>query len=259
VSVPLPRPAVSFAEIRNLVLHLPRLEPVVLPDLPPCGKLADWIAWLARAQGRKPEVRHMRLALFAGAHGCAANSTEKTREKLEILTQGTSPLARIVGEADADLRVYELDLATPTADFGISPALTEEEAAHAMAYGMMAVEPGVQLLALAGFGTGGELAHKALTDAVRESDTPLETLARFGGREVCAIVGAILAARLAKMPVLLDGLAAEAAAEVLARLSRDSLAHCASAQAMEPEIADSEGLASALSLTRIRGFSALAV
>ena len=34
---------------------------------------------------------------------------------------------------------------------------------------------------------------------------PLEVLRRFGGREMAAICGAILAARLQRIPVILDG------------------------------------------------------
>lgn len=251
------QPAVSFAEIRNLILHLPRLDPVVLPELPPCGKLAEWIGWLARAQGGKPTLQRMRLAVYAGAHGCAFHSATETRAQLEALTPETAPLVRVVQAADADLRVYELDLDSPTADFRQGAALTEEAAAHAMAYGMMAVEPGLHLLAVAGFGVGSDEAHAALREALQTSDTPLETLAQFGCMEVCAIIGAILAARLAKVPVLLDGAAAEMAAEVVAKLSRDALSHCASAQAMEAEVTGI-GLASALSLSRLKGVVALA-
>lgn len=251
------QPAVSFAEIRHLILHLPRLDPVVLPDMPSCGKLAEWIDWLARAQGGKPTLQRMRLAIYAGAHGCAVNSAQETRAQLEALTPETSPLVRVVQAADADLRVYELDLDSPTADFRQGAALTEEAVAHAMAYGMMAVEPGLHLLALAGFGVGGEEAYAALREALHTSDTPLEALAQYGGVEVCAIVGALLAARLAKVPVLLDGGAAAMAAEIVAKLSRDALSHCASAQAMDSEVTGI-GLASALSLSRLKGVVALA-
>ena len=44
---------------------------------------------------------------------------------------------------------------------------------------------------------------------------PLEALRRVGGREFAAIAGAILAARMQKIPVLLDGVVATAAAAVL--------------------------------------------
>ncbi len=251
------QPAVTFHEIRRLVHHLPRLEPVTLPDLSPYGKLAEWVQWLARSQGGKPVLRRMRLAIYVGAHGCA-ESVEETRQRLAALTSGTDPVVRILTEADADLRAYELDLDTPTADFRSGPALSEEAAAHAMSYGMMAVEPGLSLLALTGLGAGGELAYPALLAELPHSTDPLATLAQFGGLEACAILGAILAARLAKVPVLLDGLAAEAAAQVLVKLDPHALQHCASAEALEPEMPKGQGLAPALGLLRLKGLAVLA-
>ncbi len=62
--------------------------------------------------------------------------------------------------------------------------------------------------------------HKAhLTD-------PLEVLARLGGREIAAMAGAIVAARLRRTPVVLDGFVVCAAAAVLQALDRTALDHC---------------------------------
>jgi nicotinate-nucleotide--dimethylbenzimidazole phosphoribosyltransferase len=55
---------------------------------------------------------------------------------------------------------------------------------------------------------------------------PFEALRRVGGREFAAIAGAILAARVQRIPVILDGLAATAAAAVLVKARPDSLDHC---------------------------------
>ena len=55
---------------------------------------------------------------------------------------------------------------------------------------------------------------------------PLEVLRRLGGREIAAIVGAILAARLARIPVILDGYVATAAAAILHALDPAALDHC---------------------------------
>jgi nicotinate-nucleotide--dimethylbenzimidazole phosphoribosyltransferase len=55
---------------------------------------------------------------------------------------------------------------------------------------------------------------------------PLEVLRRLGGREVAAMAGAILAARMSRVPVIIDGFVATAAAVVLYALNRDALDHC---------------------------------
>jgi nicotinate-nucleotide--dimethylbenzimidazole phosphoribosyltransferase len=54
---------------------------------------------------------------------------------------------------------------------------------------------------------------------------PLQVAAALGGRELAAILGAVLAARRQNIPVLLDGFVSTAAAAPLARLRADALAH----------------------------------
>jgi nicotinate-nucleotide--dimethylbenzimidazole phosphoribosyltransferase len=55
---------------------------------------------------------------------------------------------------------------------------------------------------------------------------PLEILRRVGGREIAAMAGSILAARLQRIPVILDGYVVCAAAAVLHALEPRSLDHC---------------------------------
>jgi nicotinate-nucleotide--dimethylbenzimidazole phosphoribosyltransferase len=132
-----------------------------------------------------------------------------------------------------------------------------------MAYGMMAAEPGIDVLCLGEMGiantttaatlcaalfggTGGDwagpgtgvqgkaLAHKiAVIDealahhrALIGQRDPLALLAAVGGEELAAIAGAVLAARMGRIPVLLDGYACTAAAAVLHAIDRHALDHC---------------------------------
>ncbi len=55
---------------------------------------------------------------------------------------------------------------------------------------------------------------------------PLAALACLGGRELAAIAGAVLRARELRIPVILDGFAATAAASVWARMRAGALDHC---------------------------------
>jgi nicotinate-nucleotide--dimethylbenzimidazole phosphoribosyltransferase len=167
-------------------------------------------------------------------------------------------LCRIV---DADLRVYEMNLDQPTGDIVEGPAMTEEECARAMAYGMMAVEPGIDALALGEMGIGNTTSASALcaglfggdaalwtgpgTGVAREAldnkrravaqaaalhrpaaTDPLDLLRRLGGLELAAIAGAVMAARLGRVPVVLDGFTATAAAAVLFAADPQALDHC---------------------------------
>ena len=54
---------------------------------------------------------------------------------------------------------------------------------------------------------------------------PLAALGSVGGRELAAIAGAVVQARHARVPALLDGFACTAAAAVVARLSAGGLDH----------------------------------
>jgi nicotinate-nucleotide--dimethylbenzimidazole phosphoribosyltransferase len=120
-----------------------------------------------------------------------------------------------------------------------------------MAYGMMAVDDTVELLCLSALGDEGEVAAAALGLALHggraadwagphaaplveaavarharpDADAP-EMLRRLGGEDIAAIVGAILAARFARIPVVLDGIVALAAAGVLRRAAAHALDHC---------------------------------
>lgn len=153
-------------------------------------------------------------------------------EAVASLVDRRGTLHDLVEEADCDLRLYELALHLPTRDSRAAPAMDEADAARAAAYGMMAVEPGIDLFVAAALGVGAGLAGDALSRALLGNAAggvlrdPLELLAALGGPDIAAILGVILAARLAGAEVILDGAAAVAAAAVAQRLKPDALGHC---------------------------------
>jgi nicotinate-nucleotide--dimethylbenzimidazole phosphoribosyltransferase len=86
-----------------------------------------------------------------------------------------------------------------------------------------------------GRGTGVDDAGLARKNAVIDAalafhaghlDDPLEILRRLGGREIAGMMGAILAARLNKVPVALDGYVSCAAAALLHAMDPEAIAHC---------------------------------
>jgi len=233
------------------------------------GRLEELAEWLAAWQGRaQPRVERPRVAVFAGSHGVArrgvsAYPPEVTRQMVKNFLAGGAAVNQLAAAIDADLRIYELDLDHPTEDFTQGPAMTEARAANAMAYGMTAAEPGIDVLCLgemgiantttaatlcaalfggngadwAGPGTGVQgaalknkiavideaLARHRAAIAARD---PLTLLAAVGGEEFAAIAGAVVAARMGRIPVLLDGYACTAAAAVLFAIDRRALDHC---------------------------------
>jgi len=272
-----PAPSASLAEIRSMLAALPgpgeasraaaaAREARLTKPAGALGRLEELAAWMAAWQDRHPpRLRRPRVAVFAGNHGVAARGVsaypaEVTRQMVANFVSGGAAVNQICRSVDADLRVYELSLEAPTADFVSGPAMDDAECARAMAYGMMAVEQGIDLIALGEMGIANTTSASALCLALFGGDAAdwtgpgtgvagdslarkreavaagaalhagsgdgLELLRRLGGFEFAAIAGAVVAARFARVPVLLDGFAATAAAAALLRVDPGLLDHC---------------------------------
>ena len=187
-------PAASFDEIRALAAELP----------------AEDFIW-------QPQKEHPRFVLYAATHGIALDSpggsVQDMTELVEDIVAGRGPLHALVEQADADLRLYDLALDRPTRDSRFAQAMDEPDACRAAAYGMMAVEPGVDIFVVSAVGLGADLAAEAMAAG---GGDPLELLAAKGGPDIAAMLGVILASRLAGFPLILDGAAAYAAARIAA-------------------------------------------
>src|SRR5580700_4375271 len=231
------------------------------------GRLEELAIWLATWQARHPpRLDHPRTLVFAGNHGVAARGVSAypaavTAQMVQNFIAGGAAVNQLCRAVDADLRVYEMNLDTPTADIVDGPAMSEEECARAIADGMMAVEPGIDALAVGEMGIanttvaaalcmglfGGEAAEwtgpgtgivGAALETKREvvaaavarhqpaAHDPFDLLRRLGGLEFAAMVGAVLAARMGRVPVVLDGFCAGAAAAVLYAADPRALDHC---------------------------------
>lgn len=214
----------------------------------------------------RPQAEQVRAAVFAGNHGVAALGVsaypaDVTAAMVRNFENGGAAINVLARANGIELQVLALDLDRPTADFTRAPALTEAECLAAMAQGAATVTPGLQLLLpgemgignstaaaaicarllggggarWAGPGTGldpaGVARKAAIIDAglARHADAPasgLETLRRLGGREIAAIAGAILQARLLRVPVLVDGFICTAALLALAAEAPAIAEHC---------------------------------
>lgn len=224
------------------------------------GRLEEIAEWLARWQGTaRPGVDRPLIAIFAGTHGLAARGSSepsaRTHRMVELFAAGGAAVNQLALAANAGLKVFDLALDLPVPDIAADEALSEQACAATMAFGMEAIAGGTDLLCVAAEGEGGDVAAAALAAALfggaAEDWTddaeaaaviraalahhgvalgdPLEALRRVGGRELAAIAGAILAARYQKIPVLLDGFIACAAAAALQKAAPAALDHCLAA------------------------------
>jgi nicotinate-nucleotide--dimethylbenzimidazole phosphoribosyltransferase len=218
---------------------------------------------------RDPRINRPLVAIFAGAHGVAAKGvsaypSEVNRAMLTSFANGQAAINQICKANDLGLKVFDLAVDIPTGDLTEGPALSEQDAVATIGFGMEAIAGGTDLLCLGEMGIGNTTAASAIYTALyggAASDwtghgtgvndagyrrklgaiesalvahagalnDPLEVLRRLGGREIAAMVGAILAARIERVPVILDGFVVTAAAAVLHALNPAALDHCLAA------------------------------
>src|SRR5580698_10526370 len=172
-------PVASLDEIRALMAHLPGpdleaggaaadRERQLIKPAGALGRLEELAAWLATWQARHPPtLDHPRTVVFAANHGVAARGVSAypaavTAQMVQNFIAGGAAVNQLCKVIDADLRVYEMNLDEPTADFTEAPAMSDGDCALAIAYGMMAVEPGIDVLALGEMGIGNTAAAAAL-------------------------------------------------------------------------------------------------
>lgn len=226
-------PDPPLAEIRSLIEGLPpwgddrtpNSGDMAIPETGSLGLLDGLAAWMGAGTGRFPPcLERPRAAVFLGRWRDSGDA--EAASMLDALRSGRARPNALCRAYDAELRVYEMAIAA--GDGG----LTQQQCAAAMAYGMTAVEEGLDLLCFAAPGPGASEAAARLSDSLfaDAGGDPLAALARHGGHALGALAGAVAAARVARVPVILDGFAALAAAAALHRVNRSALDHCVLAQ-----------------------------
>ena len=229
------------------------------------GRLEEITAWLAAWQGRNPpRLDRVEIMVFAGNHGVTAQGVsayppEVTAQMVANFAGGGAAINQLAKLGGAELRVVALLLETPTADFTEMPAMDEAAFLDAVAAGYDDVSADADLVILGEMGIGNTTAAAALSGALfgggarfaglgtgvddaglarkraaietalaRHRDVlgdPLRAAACLGGHELAAILGACLAARHKRIPVLIDGMVSTAAVAPLKALRADALDH----------------------------------
>jgi len=245
--------AVARAQARDAVLTKPAGA---------LGRLEEIAFWLA---GWKGVVAHrVQVTIFAGNHGVVARGVsafpaEVTAQMVANFRSRGAAVNQLAKTVGATFLVEALDLDRPTADFTTAPAMTEAEVVAAMTVGWNAVDPQADLVVPGEMGIGNTTVAAALACALFGGDPgdwvgrgtgvddaglarkraavaaglslhpdrdPLEALRCLGGREIAAMAGAMLRARTLRIPVVLDGFIACAAAAVLHAAAQGALDHC---------------------------------
>jgi len=213
-----------------------------------------------------PSAEDIQIIVFAANHGVtvhriSAFPSTVTKQMVENFKAGGAAVNQLSRSLEASLKIVPLALEEPTEDITKGAALDSEGYSKAWNAGINSVDSSGDLVCLGEMGIGNTSIAAALCAALfggtavdwvgsgtgidkegllrkikvidtalylhrDSSDDPLELLRCLGGREFVAIVGAILSARLARIPVILDGYACTAAAAVLYAIKPDTIDHC---------------------------------
>jgi nicotinate-nucleotide--dimethylbenzimidazole phosphoribosyltransferase len=188
---------------------------------------------------------------------------------MELIAAGGGGVSVLAQQAGAALKIFDLAIGQPTPDCVLQDAMSERDCVATMAFGMEVLAQGHDCLILSHLSSGGEaiaatlalslyggepqdwlpvrdiaggpadtISTKEMTQAIGaaakratvKGHDPLALLCAVGGREIAAIAGAILAARLQSIPVILDGYPACVAGAVLQSVNPEALDHCLMAQ-----------------------------
>jgi len=215
-------------------------------------ELVEWLArWQGKS---KPSFDNPMVAIFAGNHGVtdqgvSAFPREVTAQMVANFTEGGAAISQICAQHELNLRVFELALELPTGDITRTVAMDDKMCAATIAYGMEAIAGKPDVLGIGEMGIGNTTVAAALYAALyggsgadwvgrgtgvddsglkRKADAvdralerhkstltdPLAILARLGGREIAAMLGAIIAGRQQHTPVIVDGFVATSAAAI---------------------------------------------
>lgn len=226
--------------------------------------LVEFLArWQGRDQ---PRLDNPMVTIFAGNHGVtdqgvSAFPREVTAQMVANFTNGGAAISQICALHEINLRVFELALELPTGDITLEPALDDKMCAATIAYGMEAIAGKPDLICIGEMGIGNttvaatiyaalyggsgadwvgrgtgvddaglsrkaDAVDRALARHAGELDHPLAILARVGGREIAAMLGALLAARHQKVPVIVDGFVATSAAAIAHAVNPAAIDHC---------------------------------
>ena len=214
-----------------------------------------------------PQIENGKCLVFAGNHGVVKQGIspfpqEVTQQMVWNFEAGGAAINQLCETAGLELSVTALDLGRPTIDFTTAPAMDPDEVIHAMNAGAAAVGETCDYLIVGEMGIGNTTAaaaicmarfggdaggwvgpgtgldqagvtHKAMIvqaalDQHGDGMTDcVSLLAAYGGRELAAIAGAVLEARLRSIPVMLDGFISSSSAATLTAGNRlGVLDHC---------------------------------
>ena len=194
---------ITAQDLQAMLAHMPPLSPVLGQANAAQGALAPLCGWL-QSYPKPSALRRPRVVVFAAADDAA----------LHALKSPDATLNKLCLAANADLRAYDL-----------GDALLGH-VAQAFTYGLLALEDGVDVLLPYVTLSSAHMAvqlQQALT--ANPSTNAFELLQANGSVSMAAMCGAMVAARMAQVPVLIDDATGHVATQWLQALHQNAANH----------------------------------
>ncbi len=227
-------------------------------------KYAIWMAgWHKK---KKPTMKNFQCLVFVGNHGVAKKNVsayppEVTEQMVKNFENGGAAINQLCNLSNTSLSVIPIELKKPTKDFSEEKAMNYSETYSAMNLGYNSVPKKCDLLILGEMGISNTTSATAISCALfnapvknwtglgtgiseknrrnkiavikkglklhgKKFDSVIEILSSFGGREMAAIAGSVIAGRVRGIPILLDGFVSTASAATLTIFNKKILEHC---------------------------------
>lgn len=192
----------SLPELAHLIATLRAVKPMP-PLLPP--RLAIFLGQSSNSQVSEDAKDS------GGSRGFGDSKHSQKADFIDLCYQDALPQTRLCAASGADFRLYETPLPTPVQD---------EEMLKALAYGMMAIEGPYEVFAAALYHTDYHVdpADSSASSLLSISDTDInfDTMLRTRDLAFAALCGAVMAAFLAQIPMILEGATGLKAAGIIA-------------------------------------------
>lgn len=206
----------------------------------PHDDISHILTWLGEWQLKTtPKLDESHICVFVSSYN-GIGDQNSLRGFIDSASMGQVPVAKLCKERGVGLRVLEM---APEMPHVVSDSWPEKECMAATAFGMEATAAGGDILGLAALAPGddeyslkfcqeivsrfiivnqkGKQIYKGNTLALEV----LDFMRSCAGREVAAMVGALIAARSRRLPVLIEGWSGLAAVSIVSAIDQASVDH----------------------------------
>lgn len=179
--------------------------------------ISNLLVWLTQHQKvLKPKLDESHICVLVSSYS-GQDEIARLKEFTDNAGKGQEPVNKLCKERGVGLRILEM---APEVPHNVSEEWPENQCMAAAGFGMEAAAAGGDILGLASLAPGSEHYCKRLCEliinekkynfiALNESNTFAFSILNFmknnAGREVAAMLGAMIAARSCGLPVLIEG------------------------------------------------------